>query len=168
MSPSDAEIYVDNIAKALAALDPTHRDLYFSNAAAYKAQIREAVAPIRTRLAAVPEKQRWLVTSEGAFSYLARDFGLKELYLWPINADQQGTPQQMRKAIDTIRQNHIQAIFSESTTNPDPAKQIAAETGARYGGVLYVDSLTGSDGPAPTYLEMLKTTTATIVKGLTQ
>lgn len=82
-----------------------------------------------------------MVTSEGAFSYLARDLGLKELYLWPINADQQGTPQQVRKVVDIVKKNHIPAVFSESTISDKPARQVARETGAHYGGVLYVDSL---------------------------
>ena len=111
-------------------------------------------------------ERRWLVSSEGAFSYLARDFGLKELYLWPINADQQGTPQQVRKVIDAVRANKIPVVFSESTISPDPAKQVARETGAKYGGVLYVDSLSDADGPVPTYIDLLRVTSETIAKGL--
>ncbi len=106
------------------------------------------------------------MSSEGAFSYLARDFGLKELYIWPINADQQGTPQQVRRVIDAVRANNIPAVFSESTVSADPAKQIARETGVKYGGVLYVDSLSDADGPVPTYLDLLKVTADTIAKGL--
>ena len=166
MSPSDALIYVDNIAAAMAGHDPANADTYRTNAEAYKAAITDAVAPLRETLASIPEERRWLVTSEGAFSYLARDFGLKEAYLWPINADQQGTPQQVRKVIDLVRENDIPAVFSESTIPPDAARQVARETGARYGGVLYVDSLTESDGPAPTYLDLLRLTTSTIAEGL--
>src|SRR5690606_8456623 len=103
---------------------------------------------------------------EGAFSYLARDFGLKELYRWPNNADQQGTPQQVRKDIDAVTVNRIAAILSESTVSDKPAKQGAGETGARYGGVLYVDSLSEADGPVPTYIDLLRVTSATIVQGL--
>ena len=121
---------------------------------------------IRQELAAIPEERRWLVSSEGAFSYLARDFGLKELYIWPINADQQGTPRQVRKVIDAVRANNIPVVFSESTVSPNPAQQIARETGARYGGVLYVDSLSDPNGPVPTYLDLLKVTADTIAKGL--
>lgn len=167
MSPDNALIYVDNIRDALSKADPANAATYAANADAYKAKIRAEIAPIRARLEAVPAAQRWLVTSEGAFSYLARDFGLKELYLWPINADQQGTPQQVRKVIDAVRANHIPVVFSESTVSPDPAKQVARETGARYGGVLYVDSLSPADGPVPTYLDLLKVTSGTIADGLT-
>jgi manganese/iron transport system substrate-binding protein len=121
--------------------------------------------PIRQKLAAIPEEQRWLVSSEGAFSYLCANYGLKQLYLWPINADAQGTPQQVRSVIDGVRANRIPVIFSESTVSDKPARQVAKETGARYGGVLYVDSLTASDGPAPTYLKLLESNADTIVKG---
>lgn len=168
MSPVSALIYVDNIRDALVRYDPGNADTYRRNAEQYKARIRALVEPIRQELAAVPEARRWLVTSEGAFSYLARDFDLKELYLWPINADQQGTPQQVRKVIDTVRAENIPVVFSESTVSASPARQVARETGAAYGGVLYVDSLTSPDGPVPTYLDLLRVTAATITKGLTQ
>ncbi|WP_377296904.1 metal ABC transporter substrate-binding protein [Rhizobium sp. SGZ-381] len=168
MSPDNALIYVENIRKALAKVDPAHADLYAANAKAYSDKIRAAVQPIRDTLNSLPENKRFLVTSEGAFSYLARDFGLKELYLWPVNADSQGTPQQVKAVIDAMRADRIGVIFSESTVSPDPAKQVARETGATYGGVLYVDSLSDPDGPVPTYLDLLKVTTGTIAKGLAQ
>src|SRR5690606_17911539 len=122
MSPSDAIKYVENIRAAFAEHDPENAEIYAANAASYTAEIEAAVAPIREQLAAIPEERRWLVTSEGAFSYLARDFGLKELYLWPINADSQGTPQQIRKVIDAVREHKIPAVFSESTVSSDPAE----------------------------------------------
>ena len=106
------------------------------------------------------------MTSEGAFSYLARDFELNELYLWPINADSQGTPKQVRKVIDAVREHGIAVVFSESTVSSKPAEQVARETGARYGGVLYVDSLSEEGGPVPTYLDLLRVTAETIAKGL--
>ena len=166
MSPTAAGIYVDNIAEALARHDPDNAETYRRNAGTYKGRIEAAVAPIRARLAAIPPERRWLVTSEGAFSYMARDFGLRELYIWPINADQQGTPQQVRRVIDAVRANRIPAVFSESTISPDPARQVARETGAAYGGVLYVDSLSEPGGPVPTYLDLLRVTSETIARGL--
>ena len=168
MSPSDALIYVENIRKAFVAADPANEAAYNANAAAYSASITATVEPIRAALAAIPEDSRWLATSEGAFSYLARDFGLRELYLWPINADQQGTPQQVRRLIDEVRANNVPAIFSESTISSKPAEQVARETGIAYGGVLYVDSLSEPDGPVPTYLDLLSVTANTIVQGLTK
>jgi manganese/iron transport system substrate-binding protein len=168
MSPDVAMIYVDNIRDAFVEHDPANAEAYKANAEAYKAKINAVIEPIRAELAAIPEEKRWLVSSEGAFSYLARDFGLKELYLWPINADQQGTPQQVRKVIDAVRKNKITVVFSESTISASPAKQVARETGAKYGGVLYVDSLTEADGEVPTYIDLLRVTSDTVAKGLSE
>ncbi|WP_042776543.1 metal ABC transporter substrate-binding protein [Sinorhizobium fredii] len=168
MSPSAAMIYVDNIRDAFVKFDPENAEAYKANAEAYKKKIEATIAPIRAELDKIPAEKRWLVSSEGAFSYLTRDFGLKELYLWPINADQQGTPQQVRKVIDAVRANHIPVVFSESTISPDPAMQVARETGVKYGGVLYVDSLSEADGPVPTYIDLLRVTSETIAKGLSQ
>jgi manganese/iron transport system substrate-binding protein len=165
MSPNNALIYVENIRKAFAKHDPANADVYAKNAAAYSAQIKALDEPLRKRLAAIPKNQRWLVTSEGAFSYLTRDYDLREAYLWPINADEQGTPQQVRRVIDLVRKNKIPVVFSESTISDRAARQVARETGARYGGVLYVDSLSAAGGPVPTYLDLLKVTVETIVKG---
>lgn len=168
MALDSAEIYVDNIAKAMSAADPDNAETYAANAEAYKAEIAAVIGPLRDAVRALPEERRWLVTSEGAFSYLARDFALKEVYLWPINADAQGTPQQVKAVIDTVRDHDIPVIFSESTVSDKPAKQAARETGAQYGGVLYVDSLSEPDGPVPTYLDLLRVTAETITKGLKQ
>ena len=165
MSPSNALIYVENIRKAFAKYDPSNADAYNRNAAAYAAKIKALDEPLRARLAAIPEAQRWLVSSEGAFSYLVRDYKMREAYLWPINADEQGTPQQVRKVIDLVRKNKIPVVFSESTISDRAARQAARESGARYGGVLYVDSLSLAGGPVPTYLDLLKVTVETIAKG---
>ena len=165
MSPSNALIYVENIKNALVKYDPQNADTYQKNAAAYAEKIKQLDKPLREKLSQIPADQRWLVTSEGAFSYLAKDYDLKEGYLWPINAEQQGTPQQVRKLIDSVKKNHIPVVFSESTVSAKPAQQVAKESGAKYGGVLYVDSLSAADGPVPTYIDLLNVTVSTIVKG---
>lgn len=166
MSFTDAEIYIANIRDALSTHDPANRETYTRNAEDYINELRAAAGPIRALIESVPENKRWLVSSEGAFSYLARDLGLRELYLWPINADAQGTPQQVRHVIDTVKAERIPAVFSESTVSDKPAKQVARETGAQYGGVLYVDSLSGVDGPVPSFLDLLRVTSQTIANGL--
>ncbi|WP_323802761.1 metal ABC transporter substrate-binding protein [Sulfitobacter litoralis] len=166
MGLENALIYVDNIAAAFTQHDPDNAATYAANAESYKQEIRDTITPLRDRIAQIPEDQRWLVTCEGAFSYLARDFGMKELYLWPMNADQTGTPQQVRKVIDSVRDNDIPVVFCESTVNTSPAKQVARETGAAYGGVLYVDSLSTAEGPVPTYLDLLRVTSQTVADGL--
>jgi manganese/iron transport system substrate-binding protein len=168
MGLTNALIYVDNIQNAFSIHDPDNADAYKANAVAYKKRIKAAIAPLKETILAVPEHKRWLVTCEGAFSYLIRDFEMKELYLWPMNADQQGTPQQVRKLIDGVRKNNIPAVFCESTVSQSPAQQVARETGAAYGGVLYVDSLTEADGIVPTYVDLLRITSETIAAGLTK
>lgn len=165
MSLSNAVIYVENIRKALVKIDPANEAAYSANARAYTTKFEAIEDSVRGEIGRIPAPQRWLATSEGAFPYLAQNFGMKQLFLWAVNSDQQGTPQQVRKVIDAIREHHIPVLFSESTVSDKPARQVAKETGARYGGVLYVDSLTGPDGPAPTYLRLLEFNAHTIVKG---
>jgi manganese/iron transport system substrate-binding protein len=167
MGLDNALVYIDNILEAFAEHDPENAATYVANAAAYKDELRATLEPLRQEIATIPEAQRWLVTCEGAFSYLARDFGMKELYLWPMNADQMGTPQQVRAVIDGVRDNDIPVVFCESTVNTAPAEQVARETGSHYGGVLYVDSLSEPDGAVPTYLDLLKVTSQTVADGLT-
>ena len=168
MGLDNALIYIDNIALALSEHDPENAQIYAANAATYKEALQATIEPLRAAVALIPEERRWLVTCEGAFSYLARDFGLQELYLWPMNADQVGTPQQVRAVIDGVRDNDIPVVFCESTVNTAPAEQVAREAGVAYGGVLYVDSLSNADGPVPTYLDLLRVTASTVVQGLSE
>lgn len=165
MAPKNAAVYVENIRAALVEVDPTNADTYNANAEAYTKKLLALDEPVRRTLQKIPAEKRYLVTSEGAFAYLCENYDLKPLYLWPTNADAQGTPQQMRRVIDAVREKDVPVIFSESTVSDKPAKQVASETGARYGGVLYVDSLTDADGPVPTFLDLLQFNADTIVGG---
>lgn len=165
MSTANALIYIENIRKAFVDLDPENAQTYNANAANYSARVKAIKQNLVETLKHIPVEQRYLVTSEGAFSYLTKDLNMREIYLWPMNADQQGTPQQVRKVIDTVRAQNIPVVFSESTISDKPAKQVAAETNAIYGGVLYVDSLSEKSGPVPTYLDLLRVTTNTIAQG---
>ena len=166
MSPTNALIYVENIRKALSDLDPADAAAFAENAQAYEAQIRQVDQYLKQALAILPANQRTLVSCEGAFSYLTRDTGLGEAYLWAVNSDEEGTPEQIAHVIDVVTANHIPAVFCESTVNDKAQLTVAAQTGARFGGVLYVDSLTTADGPAPTYLKLLTVNAQTIVSGL--
>ena len=166
MSPRDGLIYIENIRAAFVKYDPINAVTYNKNAKEYSRELKSTILPIREKFLSIPQEKRWLVTSEGAFSYLIRDFKLKELYLWPMNSDSQGSPSQVRNVIDKVRENNIGVIFSESTISPKPAMQVAQEAGINYGGVLYVDSLSDKKGPVPTYLDLLRVTTERIVDGL--
>ena len=165
MSPKNALIYIDNIVKIFSKIDSQNSLYYRANAENYKKKILKLKKKIENTISKIPQKKRWLVTSEGAFSYLAKDIGFKELYLWPINADQQGTPQQMKSLIEKIRKFSIPVIFSESTISDRTAKKVSQETGIVYGGVLYVDSLSEKGGLVPSYLDLLTVTVSTIVEG---
>lgn len=167
MSPLNAQIYVDNMVTAFSDLDPEHAADYAANGAAYTAQLQGVQDDLVGELSTVPESQRALVTCEGAFSYLARDAGLSEHYIWPVNAEQQATPQQISAVIDTVRADRIPAVFCESTVSDKPMQQVVDATGARFGGTLYVDSLSAADGPVPTYLDLIRHDADVIVEGLT-
>ena len=168
MSLDSAMIYIDNIVTAFKIYDPKNSNVYQRNSEIYKEKIVDTIRPLREAILKIPAERRWLVSCEGAFSYLIRDFEMRELYLWPINSDSQGTPQQTRKVVDLVRKNAIPSVFCESTVSQKPAKQVARETGSSYGGVLYVDSLTDTNGAVPTYLDLLRVTSETILSGLSE
>ena len=166
MSPRNALIYVENIRQAFVELDPDNAEVYNANAAAYSEQLRAIDAQLAADLQRVPEPQRYLVSCEGAFSYLARDYGLQEVYMWPINAEQQFTPRQLQSVIEQVKANDIPTIFCESTVSDQGQKQVAQTTGARFGGNLYVDSLSTEEGPVPTFLDLLEYDARVIANGL--
>nr|WP_285760158.1 metal ABC transporter substrate-binding protein [Nocardiopsis ansamitocini] len=166
MSPANALIYVDNIRDALIEIDPDHSAEYTANAVEYQESIAEIGRFLDTELNSLPEEHRALVTCEGAFSYLARDAGLSEHYLWPMNSDAEGTPQQIASVVEFVRDNEVPAVFCESTVNDSAQRQVARETGATLGEALYVDSLSEEDGPVPTYLDLLRHDAEAIAAGL--
>lgn len=167
MSPVNVQIYVDNMVKAFSKLDPDNAAAFEANGAAYKAKLQAVKDQMIQKLAAVPEAQRALVTCEGAFSYLARDAGLREVYIWAVNAEQQATPQQITRAIEFVKTNKVPAVFCESTVSDAPMRQVVGATGSTFGGVLYVDSLSEADGPVPTYLDLIRHDSKIITEGLT-
>lgn len=166
MSPVNVQIYVDNLVTAFSELDPEHAEDYAARGEAYSAQLQDVQDDLVAELATLPEAHRALVTCEGAFSYLARDAGLTEHYIWPVNAEQQATPQQIASVIDVVDTRGVPAVFCESTVSDKPMQQVVEATGADFGGTLYVDSLSGPDGPVPTYLDLLRHDADTIVGAL--
>lgn len=167
MSPSNVEIYLDNLVDAFTDLDPDGAESFTANAAAYTEELRELRTELDAAVTALPPNQRALVTCEGAFSYLARDAGLTERYIWPVNAEQQATPRRVAATIDFVRANQVPGVFCESTVSDAPMQQVVGATDADFGGVLYVDSLSDEDGPVPTYLDLMRHDIDVIVAGLT-
>lgn len=168
MSPVNVQTYVDNMVDAFSELDPDHASDFEHNGEAYRAELQKVHEQMVDELAALPKNQRALVTCEGAFPYLARDAGLTEHYIWPVNAEQQATPQQIAGTIGFVQENSVPAVFCESTVSDAPMQQVVHATGARFGGTLYVDSLSEADGPVPTYLDLIRHDADTIVTALTR
>lgn len=166
MSPENVQVYVDNMVTAFSDLDPGHAADFAANGEDYKARLQQVQDDLVDDLAHLPEHQRALVTCEGAFSYLARDTGLTERYIWPVNAEQQATPQQITATIEFVQDHDVPAVFCESTVSDAPMQQVVGATDAVYGGTLYVDSLSGPEGPVPTYLDLIRHDADTIVAGL--
>ena len=166
MSPKRTMAYVDQLEQAFRRLDPAGAEQFSANAAAYKQQLQDLDDELRSALDAIPAERRVLVSCEGAFTYLARDYGLDEAYLWPVNAESQVTPKRMARLINTVRDRQIPAIFCESTVSDKAQRQVAAESGARFGGTFYVDSLSAAEGPAPTLLDLQRHNVALLIDGL--
>ncbi|GER24043.1 metal ABC transporter substrate-binding protein [Zafaria cholistanensis] len=166
MSPVQARVYVSNAEKALAALSPADAEYFAQRAADMSAKLEKLEAQARERLARHPGAA--LVTCEGAFSYLARDLGLREHYLWPVNADAEGTPRQIRDQIAFVREHAVPVVYCESTVNDGAQRRVAEATGARLAGPLYVDSISGPEGPVPTFLDLVAYDLDLILKGLPQ
>lgn len=166
MSPQRALAYVDRLEQAFIALDPEGAEQFAANASRYRKQLQVLDQELRQDLASIPPEHRVLVSCEGAFSYLAHDYGLDEAYLWPVNAESEITPKRMARLIDTVRDRQVPAVFCESTVSDKAQRQVAAAAGVRFGGTFYVDSLSKSDGPAATLLDLQRHNVKLIRKGL--
>ncbi len=167
MSPRNVQVYTENLVAAFSELDPEHADDFAQRAQRYREELQQVQDDLIADLSVLPAAARALVTCEGAFSYLARDAGLTEQYIWPVNAEQQATPQQVARVIEFVSEREVPAVFCESTVSDRAMKQVVEATGARFGGTLYVDSLSQPDGPVPTYLDLIRYDARTIATALT-
>lgn len=166
MSPLNVKSYVDSMIIAFSELDPEHATDFKANGTAYKNKLQAVQDSLVADIAAVPQSQRVLVSCEGAFSYLARDAGLKEKYLWAVNAEAMATPRKVAAVIDYVREHQVPAVFCESTVSDAAMQRVVESTDASYGGTLYVDSLSEADGPVPSYLDLITHDTQTIARAL--
>ena len=167
MSPLNVQTYVQNMVEAFSELDPANAADFEANGRQYSAELQTIQDELVSELSVLPPGQRALVTCEGAFSYLARDAGLTEHYIWAVNAEQQATPQQIAETIEFVKANDVPAVFCESTVSDRSMQQVVEATDAEFGGTLYVDSLSEADGPVPTYLELMRYDATTIIDALT-
>jgi manganese transport system substrate-binding protein len=166
MSPKAAQIYVDRLVEAFTSLDPEGATQYRANAEAYKQRLQTLDVELRDALQSIPPGQRLLVTCEGAFSYLARDYGLEEAYLWPVNAESQISPRRMARLIDRVKRDQVPAVFCETTVSDKAQREVARAAGSRFGGSFYVDSLSDRNGPAATLLDLQRHNVKLIRAGL--
>jgi zinc/manganese transport system substrate-binding protein len=155
-SVANAKIYVTNIRDALSAIDPPGADAYRANAAAYLAKLDALDHEVRAAVATIPEARRKVISSHAAFGYFTAAYGLDFVAPQGVSTDSEPSARAVAALIRQIRQQRIPAVFLENMTDPRLARQIAAETGAKIGGTLYADSLTAENGPAPTYIAMVR------------
>ena len=167
MSPKRAMDYVDRLREAFTNLDPDGAEDYANNAEAYNKKLQALDGELREVLATIPPQHRVLVSCEGAFTYLATDYGLEEAFLWPVNAESEITPKRMARLINTVRERAVPAVFCESTVSDKAQREVAAAANSRFGGTFFVDSLSKPDGPAPTLLELQRHNVKLILDGLT-
>ena len=166
ISPKRGMIYVDIIVDSLSELKPSKAESFKNNGQIYKNKIAQLDKDFSLFINNLEKNNRYLVTCEGAFSYLTYDYGLKEAYLWPVNAESQITPKRMARTISLVKNKNIPSVFCESTVNNESQMIVVSETGANYGGDLFVDSLSKDNGSANTYLKMLQNNLTLIKKGL--
>lgn len=162
----NGKIYVANIRDALIAADPDGKETYEANATKYIAAIEAEDAAVRAAVAKLPEARRKIITSHDAFGYFGNAYGLEIIAPEGVSTESEASAQDVAKIIRQIREEHIPAVFLENVTDRRLLDQIASETGAKIGGVLYSDALSDQDGPAPTYLDMFRHNVGTLTAAL--
>ena len=166
ISPQRGIIYVDIIVESLSDLKPSKAELFKKNGQIYKSKISKLDKDFSLFIKNLDKNNKYLVTCEGAFSYLTNDYGMKEAYLWPVNAESLITPKRMARTISLVKNKKIPSVFCESTVSNESQMIVAEETGAKFGGDLFVDSLSEADGVASSYLKMLQHNLSLIKDGL--
>ncbi len=160
-------MYVDHITAALARADPGNAGVFYRNREAYVARIEALDSEIRELVAGLPAGSRTVVTSHDAFGYFGRDYGLAFIAPQGLSTESEASAQDVARLIQQIRDRGIRAVFIENVGDPRLLKRIADETGAVIGGTLHPGALSGPDGPAPTYLDMMRHNAMTLARALT-
>jgi len=162
----NVKTYVRNIRDGLIAVDPAGREVYESNAAAYLARLDELDADIRRRMAAIPAARRRIITTHDAFGYFGRAYGLGLIAPQGLSTDTEASAADVARVVRQIRAEKAPAVFLENIADPRLMARIARETGVRVGGQLYTDSLSPADGPAASYIAMMRSNVGTLEKAL--
>ncbi|MEM6728605.1 MAG: zinc ABC transporter substrate-binding protein [Pseudomonadota bacterium] len=162
----NAIIYVDNITAGLAKVDPENASTFYANRAAFVAELEALETDIDAMIASIPENRRTIVTSHDAFGYLGAHYGLEFEAPQGLSTESEASAADVAELITQIREEGISAVFVETITDNRLIQQIANETGAIVGGTLYSDALSGPDGPAPTYVDMMRHNAMTLSQAL--
>lgn len=163
---ANGAIYVANIRDGLIAADPDGKAVYEANADKYLAALKAEDVAVKTALEALPQARRRIITSHDAFGYFGDAYGLEILAPEGVSTASEPSAKDVATIIRQIREDKIPAVFLENITNAKMLEQIAKESGAKIGGTLYSDALSGPDGPAPTYLDMFKHNVGTLTAAL--
>lgn len=155
-SVANVRIYVANIRDGLAKVDPAHADAYRAAAEAYTAQLDRLDTAVRAAVEKIPPANRRIITTHDAFGYFADAYGLRFIAPQGVSTDSEASPRDVAEIIRQIRREKVPAVFLENISDPRQMELIAREGGARIGGKVYSDALSGSDGPAATYLDMMR------------
>jgi ABC-type Zn uptake system ZnuABC Zn-binding protein ZnuA len=158
--------YVDTITKHVIELDPDNREYYLNNQTEYVNQLNELDQYAKEAVKAIPQEKRILVTSEGAFKYFSKAYGFESAFIWEINTDSQGTPEQMKRIINIIEENQVPALFLETSVNPKTMETISNETGVPVHSKIFTDSLAKKGEDGDTYVKMIKWNIDKVVEGL--
>ena len=164
-SVANAKIYVGNIRDRLIATDAAGENVYQANAAAYLAKLEALDAEIRTAIESIPVARRKVITTHTAFGYFGDAYGIEFIAAEGLSTDTDPSARHVARLIEQIRREKIPAVFIENVADPRLLQRIAAETGVRIGGTLYSDALSPPDGPAATYIDMMRSNVRELTKG---
>lgn len=165
-SVHNAETYVKNIAEAFCAADAAGCDTYKANAEAYVEQLEALEEEIKAAVASIPEDKRVIITSHDAFRYFEHEYGIRFLAPEGVSTESEASAADVAALIRQIREDKASAIFMENISDARLIEQIASETGLKVGGALYSDALSGEDGPAATYIDMMRHNVSTITAAI--
>ncbi len=163
---ANARIYVDNIARGLAAADPRRAANHAARARRYAASIEQLDASVRREFGAIPRAQRRVITSHDAFAYFGSAYDVEFIHLVGVSTESETSARDIAALTERIRRDRISAMFLENISSPRLLEQVAKESGARIGGTLYSDARSGPDGPASTYLDMFRHNVGQLVRAL--
>ncbi|WP_340012636.1 zinc ABC transporter substrate-binding protein [Paenibacillus sp. FSL H7-0690] len=160
--------YVDIITKRVIEKDPDNKEFYLNNQSEFVKKLNELDQYAKEAVEKIPQEKRILVTSEGAFKYFSKAYGFESAFIWEINTDSQGTPEQMKNIIKIIDENQVPALFLETSVNPKTMETIANETGVPIHSKIFTDSLAKKGEEGDTYIKMIKWNIDKVIEGLSQ